>query len=242
MRLRLGLPLALALAALDAGGGCLLRPRRSLPPDLALLTRRVEGLRALVALAAQGPLIPADELLVVVDQRLVRGLLRAALPMERTFAGRYRVVLQEADVSFEDGFALVHLAGRASLLDETHTFVELSIFGALTVQELEPASGRLRARVEVEAVDVQRAGVLGVAAPIHRLIADLSHEQFRSYEALLSQVEIPVRLERELSVPGLGPQGGVLLAPLALPLRASVERVVAYRGRLWVSVGLRPAA
>lgn len=242
MRQRLGFALVLAFALVHVGGGRVASPRRSLSPAAALLQRRVEGLRALVAAASTGPLVPADELLVVVDQRLVRGLLVAALPIERTLGGRYRIALQKAEASFEDGFALVRLTGRASLLGDPRTFVDLTLFGALTVEGLVGETGQLRAHVEVVAVDVQRVGVLGVVAPVERLIADLSHEKLQSFEGLLSRVEIPVHLEREIDLPGLGPQGGVLIPAASLPLEARVARVVAYRGRLWVSVHVGPGA
>src|SRR5215470_17120573 len=92
---------ALALATL-ACGAC----RREGPPPVsseeAVLARQTEGLEALIHAAEKGPLVPFDQILVVVDQSLVQDLLTAATPYERLVAGKYRIRVESASVLFED--------------------------------------------------------------------------------------------------------------------------------------------
>jgi hypothetical protein len=225
---------ALAVALALAGSGCG-RDRPQVSAEEAVLERQVAGLQALVAAAERGPLIPFREVLVVLDQRLVQDLLTSAMPFERVVAGRYRIRVTDARVHFDDGFALVQVDGRASLADrpDRNVFAEVSVFGGLNTMELDPGSGTLRARVDVVAFEVRRLAVLGVDAP-EDLIEDLGRQQLEAFAVLLSRFDVPVRLDRDITIPGV--TGEVTIAPARLPLALSVQDVKALRGRLWVSV------
>ena len=224
----------LALGLLGCGGGLPLTGR--VPSDVAVMKRRIEGLKALIAAAHGGPLTRFDETLIVIDERLVDGLLQAAMPFDRILRKKYSVRVDRASVSFDDGFALVILTGRASLADHTDTFADVKVWGGLDILELDRESGVLRGHMKVIAVDVARVDVKGVTAPLRRLVADLSRTKLSDFEELLSRLEIPIRVQSEIEIPGVGPEGGVTIAPLKLPLRASIERARAFGGKLWISV------
>jgi hypothetical protein len=229
---------ALCMTLVLAGDGPMGRPRPR-PAGEAVLERRIVALTRLLADMGEGPLVPPDDVLLVVDQRLVQNLLDAVLPIEQLFKDNYLIELREAWVEFEDGFALVRLGGRASLAKDLKTGVEITVFGAFIVEGFEPTSGILHGRVEVVAVDVERVDVRGISAPLERLVEDLGREKLESYEALLGDIEVPVRLEHEVVVPGLGPAGGIRIAPLRLPLKVAISAVRAFGGKLWLSVSAR---
>ncbi|HVR71210.1 MAG TPA: hypothetical protein VMT87_10235 [Vicinamibacteria bacterium] len=236
------MPPCRALLASLAAGVCALACGKELPPpaaDRAVLQRQRDGLAALLKEAEAGPLVPFDKVLVVVDQALVQDLLVSAMPYERVIA-RYRIRVTGASVRFEDGFALVRLDGRASLAgrSEAAAFADVSVFGGLDVLEVDPESGLLRGEVRVIAVDARRVMVMGVGAPedAEELIEELGHERLDAFGALASRLQIPVRLERAVTLPAVGPEGGVRIAAASIPLQIAVRQVRALRGKLWISI------
>jgi hypothetical protein len=229
---------AVTLVAVACSFAC----RRELPPPAAgqaVLDRQRAGLESLLKEADAGPLVPFDRVLVVVDQALVQDLLASAMPYERVIS-RFRIRVTAATVRFEDGFALVRLDGRASLAasPEAAAFADISVFGGLDVLDLDPDSGLLRGEVRVIAVDARRVTVMGVGAPedTETLIEQLGKERLDAFSALARRLQIPVRLERAVTLPAVGPNGGVRIASALIPLQVGVRQVRALRGKLWVSI------
>ena len=231
--------IATLLLALTAGGcrpPALPLPKGRPPVEEILLERRRQGVEAMIAsVRAHGRLIPFDEVLFVVQQGLVKNLIEATLPYEQVLAERYRVRLESVEVTFDDGFALVQLRGRASLVKDSNTAAEIDVYGAIDIVELDPATGVLHGRVKVLAVETQRVDVVGVPTPVRRLVDDLSREQLSAFEPLMSNVEIPIRVEQTLRIPGVD-QAGIRIEEAVLPLQAAVVDVKAYRGKLWICV------
>jgi hypothetical protein len=242
--MRRGLLAAIALAAALAGCGPL-HPRESAASaERAVLERRRQGLQSLIAAAETGRLLPFDKLLVVADERLVRGVIAASLPFESVIAQRYRVRVTSAEVHFEDGFGLVRLDGEASFADRAPEDGRalVTVYGGLDVVELDPLSGVLRGAVKVIAVDARRVDVLGVRSRMaENLVEDLGRERLEAFSALASRIDIPVRLERSVALPEVGP-GEVRIEAASIPLRVAVSDVKAFRGRLWVSVDVATPA
>jgi hypothetical protein len=203
-------------------------------PEEALLRRQVSGLQALVAAAEKGPLVPFEHVLVVVDERLVQDLLLSTTPYERIVGGRFRVRVDSAAVQFSHGFALVRLEGRASFVDQDVS-ADVRVYSGLDVVELDPSSGTLRARANVFAVEVPRVQLLGSERGSWRLAEELGKEQLDSYGALLSAVEVPVRIEQEIEIPGVRTRR-VSIAAAELPISATVSDVKAFEGKLWITV------
>jgi hypothetical protein len=207
--------------------------------EQAVLDRQREGLRALLKASDRGDFLPFDSVLVAVEQGLVQRLLEAALPFERVIAKKYRVRVSGVEVRFEDGFGLVRLDGTASLADrpEEAAFADVGIYGALDVVELDQATGMLRGSVTIIALDARRVKLLGAGVPpAEGLVEDLGRERLEAFGELVSRLEIPVAVEGALTLPAVGPEGGVRIEAATIPVRAAVTRVTAYRGRLWVSI------
>lgn len=208
--------------------------------DELVLERQEQGLEALIRVAEKGPLVPFKDVLVIVDEGLVQEVLTAGTPFERVIAAKYRIQITAATVSFEDGFALVRLDGRARLAKgpASAAFADVSVFGALDIVELDPRSGFLHGRVKVIAFDARRVDVLGIdAALAERQVEKLGREKLEDFSALASAVDIPVRLEQVVTVPAVGPAGGIRIDAASVPLQAAVLDVVSFRGKLWISIG-----
>jgi hypothetical protein len=229
----------LTAATLTCGGaGCSGRSEPRLSAREANLERRILGLQAMIADAEGngGRIVRFDHILVVVRQRLVQSVLDAGLPVERTIGGRYRVAAHRAEVLLEDGFAAVRLDGQANLVGREGVRADLSVHGALDVVDLDPESGVLRGRVKVYAVEARKVEVAGFEAPVAQLVEDLSRERLETFEALLTSLEIPVRVAREITLPRMGPQGGVRIEATSVPVHAVVESVRSFRQRLWITI------
>jgi hypothetical protein len=227
----------LALAALVLLPACH-RAQTATSAEQAVLDRKREGLASLMASARRGSLLPFNKMLVVVDEGLVRQVIAATLPFERVIVDRYRIRVSRADVHFQDGFGLVRLDGEASFADraETEGHAEVTVFGGLDVVALDPESGVLRGSVKIIALDARRVNVYGVKSSIvEDLVEQLGRVQLDAFSALASGIEIPVRLERSVTLPAVGP-GEVHIDAATIPVRAAVADVKAFQGKLWVSV------
>jgi hypothetical protein len=130
----------------------------------------------------------------------------------------------------------VRLDGQAALADRSDVRADLSVHGAIDVVDLDPQSGVLRGRVKVYAVEARKVELAGFEAPIAELVEDLGRERLETFEALLSSLEIPVRVGREIVLPRMGPEGGITIQETAVPLHAVVESVKSFRQRLWVTI------
>jgi len=229
-----------ALAVLLACG-CRRPTAARVAAEEGVLERRRQGLEALTTEARKnsGRIVGLGDVLVVVRQELVQQVLDAALPFEQIVAGRFRVEARKARVRFEDGFGLIELLGRASLVDQPAAAAEVTLFGGLDMVELDERSGVLRGRIRVFALEARRVDVLGVGAPAERLVEDLGRAKLDEFSPLLSSIEIPVRFEGSVRIPALGPAGGVTIAAAEVPLGLAVQDVKSFRHRLWVTLKAR---
>jgi hypothetical protein len=219
--------------------GCARRDEPRMSALEANLERRIVGLQAMIADAEAhaGRIVRFDHILVVVRQRLIQGVLDAGLPVERTIGrGQYRVAVGKAEVLLEDGFATVRLDGQASLVDRENVRADISVYGALDIIDLDPQSGVLRGRVKVYAVEARKVEVAGFDAPVEKLVEDLSRERLEAFEELITALEIPVKIGREITLPRVGPEGGVTIQATSVPVHAVVENVKSFRHRLWITI------
>jgi hypothetical protein len=230
------------LAAVFLGALCGCRPPRQetvATAERAVLERRRQGLTGLIEVARKGSVLPFDRVLVVADERLVAQVIESSIPFERVILERYRIRVTRAEVHFDDGFALVRLDGEATFADsKAQSRADLTVYGGLDVVELDPDSGLLRGAVNVIAMDARRVNVLGVKSLLAEdLVESLGRERLEGFSALASRIEIPVRLERGILLPAVGP-GEVRIDAATVPMRAAVTDVKAFSGKLWVSVNV----
>jgi hypothetical protein len=226
--LRTGLAMALPLTAVASCPTV-----REVDPSAEELTlgRQLEGLRALVAEAERGSLFDFDQMLVVVDQRLVQELIASVVPLGGDVGEGFHVRIDTAHAAFGDGLALVSLAGEVWLADRSAS-AAVAVHGGLDVVEVDPESGMLRTAVEVFAVDIPRADVLGIDQPARRLLKLMAEG---GLESLLGPIEVPVRVAHQLTLPTVRSQR-VRIAALELPVVAEVSSVRVLAGKLCVAI------
>jgi hypothetical protein len=220
--------LALALASLRVT-----RPVRQPPMSAreALLSRQNQELLKLVAAADAGTLLDFKGVLIVVDQALVRDLLRAVTPLEADVGSGFHVRIDSADTSFGDGVALVSMTGAARL-GGAPVGSPVTVLAAIDVVELHPISGVLECRVSILGVDAHDAGALGHGDPVGRLTEALTRG---GLALLIGSIEIPVSVEDRLAIPAVASKR-LQIAAESLPLRIAVQEVKAFGGRLWIFV------
>jgi len=207
-------------------------------PEELSLARQVAGLRALVGAAEQGKLVDFEQMLIVVDQRVVERLLASVVPVEGDVGGGFSVRLESARAEFRDGVALLNLAGEVRLVGRAAS-ATMAVYGGLDQAELEPASGMLRSSVKVFAVEIPKADVLGVDEPVRKLTEVLAEG---GLETLIGPIRVPVRVADRLSLPPVRTER-VRVAGLELPVEAEVSSLKAFGGKLWIGVsGQLPSA
>jgi hypothetical protein len=202
--------------------------------EAASLRRQIQGLRELLADTEKHGFFSANQLAIGIRAELLRDLLRRQLPLETVVGGRIRVRLERAEVSLESGQSLVTLQGRVSSTEGAADFADLELLGGLHRFEVQPRSGLLTARLELDRVEVQRLA----AGSLERGFAQALSEALggRSLGALgevLPRLEIPLRLDQAVEFGGFA-EGVVSVPPQRLGVRVSVARVAPLGGRLWV--------
>jgi hypothetical protein len=202
----------------------------------ALLTRRVEGLRTMLSRPPGRSLLDFDQILVVVHQDVVRDLVRATTPFEKAIVDRYRIHVASAEAEFSDGFALVRLVGRAEMIDRPVS-AEVEVLGGLEVLGLEE-SGLLRCQVKILAVEAHEANIVGLDESVRDLIESLGRD---GLNALLSVIDVPVRVEDRLVLPAVNTRR-LRVAAAAVPVAARVVEVRVFAERLWVGVAVEVGA
>ena len=223
-----------------------LRSRRTpspVPLEERLLRRQHEGMAALLARVAKGPLLPDsdDDVLAVVDQKLLQSLIGNLVPAEHVIAERFRIKVEDAWVALEDGFTLVRLKGRASLVGaESDVFAEVTVLGDLEVLRHPPSVEALPARINVVAVEAHEVSVVVPARRAKKLVEELGKLKLEDYASLASSLQIPVRQQYAFEVPAVGPAGHVRIASATVPLSLEVRDVNAFHGKLWISMATSP--
>jgi hypothetical protein len=238
-RLRARLLTAASLVALaSAVAGCRHDPRGGeLHAQKVVLAREVEGLRELAARLQRGEsVLPPDDVVVVIEDALVRDLLTANLPFETT-VDKYEIRLSRAEVTFR-GSPLITLQGSVASREGMQAEGEVRMLGALEKIRVDPASGQLSASVAVDHVDIKRLAGFESFLPGASL-DELARTVRLQLKDRIPDLAIPVKVEPKIEFPALT-SGPVLMDAATLPLTIGVSDVLAGSGRLWVSISIRP--
>src|SRR5262245_32329019 len=135
-------PLVAAVLVLQAAApACRHDPRGGeLHAQKVVLAREVEGLRTQAERLARGEsILPAEDVLVGIDDSLVRDLLASNLPFEAS-VDQYQIRLVRAQVTFR-GSPLIALEGSVAPRDNPQVQGEVRVLGALDKIRVEPTSG-----------------------------------------------------------------------------------------------------
>jgi len=240
MRRRFGggrLAAAAVLLAL-AAGGCRHDERGGeLHAQKVVLQREVEGLRGLADRLERGEsVLPPDDVVIVVEDGLVRDLLTANLPFETT-VDKYKIRLLRADVTFR-GSPLITLEGSVTPQEGVAVQGDVRVLGALERIRVDPASGLLSASVAVDHVDIERLAGFESFLPGGSL-DELARSVRLQLKDRIPDLAIPVKVEPSIDFPALT-AGPVQMEGATLPLEIGVSEVFAGQGRLWVAIAIKP--
>jgi hypothetical protein len=228
------LVLAVALGGCDArkfeGGGALRAQR-------IVLERAVLGLRETLARMEQGePVLAEDDVAIAIDETPLRNLVRSQLPFE-TVAGKFRIVLKHADVGFT-GAPTIKLRGAVTREGVVDIEAAVEVIGTIAKIEIDPETSTLRATISVDHLQLEKAA--GIESLLSGATMDELARALRlGISGKLPVINIPVRIEREVDLPAVT-EGPVRVAGARMAIDASVDRIFAGRGRLWIGIRLKP--
>ena len=237
VEIRPGRAIALAAITLLSAGCGDGQEEAELHARMGVLEREVEGYREVVARLEGGePVLPLEDVIVALDESLVKELIEAQLPFEAEVEG-YRLWLDHAEVRFR-GSPGVTLRGGIALKDKPALSGQMRVIGALEDIEVNPESGVLEARIAVDHLDlIEVAGVEGLlGGGVLNTLARTIRQQIDGH---LPGITIPVKVEQGIELPSVT-DGPVRIQGATLPLGVGVSQVLAGQGRLWVAVHIEP--
>ena len=231
-RFRLVVASVALLSAACGGGerGGELRARK------VVLQREVAGLRERAATLERGePLLPAGDVVVAIDDSLVRDLIAAQLPFEAE-VDRFRIALTQAEVRFR-GSPVVRLRGSLAVKKRPNLSGEVGVLGALENIEIDSATGTLHASVGVDHLEIQKAAGLDSFLSGSTL-DELARTIRLQLKGKLPAIQIPVKVQRGIDLPAVT-DGPVRIHGASMSLQVGVSRVFAGQGQLWVGLSMR---
>jgi hypothetical protein len=234
----------LLLAALAVTAGRLLWLRLSERYPIVRFERsryvqQLVTLRSYEARGAQGSFLPTGHAQLAIRESMLQNVLARSLPIRQSFEeGRYQARLDRAQLELDDGLAAITLEGRGVMLgpDASPLEAELRIQAHIDVVEYRPDPGTLRATLSVTAFRVMRAGSRArpnFLNPVVRYFAGLRAEDWNRERPTL---DIPVRLEREVTLPML--TGDFLVDSTRLAVAVRVAALTVFQDRLVLSLAL----
>jgi hypothetical protein len=226
--------LALLLPACDSarykGGG-------DLRAQKVVLKREVDGLRRSVARLEKGEsILPIDDVVVAIDDALLRDLITAQLPFEMDVQG-FHLSLTEAEAQFR-GSPVVRLRGTLHPKEKPELAAAVAVMGALEDIQVDAATSTLQAKIAVDHLGIEKA------AGIEQLLSGSTMDELgrlvrHQLGDLLPPIQIPVTVQQSIDLPAVT-TGPVRIDGARMPLQASVSQVLAGQGRLWISVHFQP--
>ncbi len=231
----------LALASVVASAAACGDPYQgasALQAEKAQVQRELEGLRESAALLSRGEsLIPASDVVVAIHEALVQGLIARRLPID-IVAAPYRIALTAVDVGF-NGAPTVRLRGMVTRDGLPGIAVSVKLIGALSNIDIDTTTFTLRTSIAADHLTIDSAD--GVGAFFSGSSLDDVAELLRlELQAQLPVVEIPVRVQEDILIPPVT-DGPLQLASVRFPVKASVSRVFAANGRLWIGLHVEVA-
>lgn len=237
-----GIPGALVLVAILLAGCAPSGEKADFLARRAVLERQNQGIRELIAEAEQGSLVPADRLLVGVDEKVIVEILRARLPFDLPLGKQFVVRLSDATVLLRDNIGRFQLQGEIHRPGTPGRRTAVEVTGSLGAVRIEPGTGLLTMSVVLDHLEVKEGGLL-------EKVLGRGGQKFVTGNArgllqeALPPLQIPVAFTQDLHLPGYH-DGSIQLDSLVVRLGLSVERVLAVDGKLWVTLhgGIRQAS
>lgn len=200
----------------------------------ALLERQNRGIRELIAEGERGSMVPADRFLVGIDEKIVGDLFSAQLPLERPLGKHFMVRLDSATVLLRDKLGVVTIEGTIYRPATPDRRTAVRIFGGLGAVVVDSTTDMLSISIAIDHIELLQAGMLEsvLGRGGKKFLAEKGRGMLQD---ALPDLRIPVVLGRKIQIPAFE-EGGIRLDSLVVPLNLSVERVIAARNKLWVTL------
>lgn len=143
-----------------------------------------------------------QDVLLVVREPLVEGLIRSVLPLEATVEGLLLRV-DSAEVDFRPGLAVVRLDTRVSPARASGVSAQVNLLGSFEIRPFPEEGQRLTARVRLFGLDTRDVRLGALSPPAERLVNELARSRAEELNALLDSIEIPVRLVEVIELPAV---------------------------------------
>jgi len=202
---------------------------------------QIVSLRSYAARRRLGSFLPPEDAQISLREALLQSILARSLPIRQTFEnGRYVARLDRARLDLQEGLASITLLGHGTMTGEGASPLEadLELQTHIDVVEFRPDVGTLRAGLAVTGVHVIRAGGKGrngfLWNPVARYFSGLKGEDWNNQRLT---IDIPIRLEREITLPPI--VGELNVAERKVPLDIAVSSVTVHRDRLLLSLAVR---
>ncbi|MCE9601076.1 MAG: hypothetical protein K8S21_02545 [Gemmatimonadetes bacterium] len=208
--------------------------RRARRGERDQLRREVAGYRGLESLAGTGLLTNDRQVLVSISDTLTRDLLDASFPIPVPLAAGITVTLTGATVTFRGNVARVDVVGQLRRTRFPSVAASVALRGAFDAFAVD-SDRVLRARVTVDDAWVDTpTGVPGLLDPVAIAVLQRIVERgLPELAAMIPAVAIPVRLDREMTLPAFGESAALSVAAVRAPLSVTAQRVIAFQNRLW---------
>lgn len=200
----------------------------------AFLLRQNQGIRELIVEAERGSLVPKDRFLIGIDEKVVGDLFTSQLPLERPLGKHFVIRLESALVQFSDKFGVITIEGNVHRPSTPDRRTAVRVHGGLGAVEIDPRTDMLNIRIAIDHLEVLEAGILerALGRAGKKFVAQKGRELLQE---ALPALQVPVGLGREIRLPAIQ-EGAIELDSLVVPLDLSVERVIAARKKLWVTL------
>ena len=180
--------------------------------------------------------LPIDDVVVAIDDALLRDLITAQLPFEMDVQG-FHLSLTQAEAQFR-GSPIVRLRGVLHPKEKPELAAAVAVMGALVDIRVDTASSTLQAKIAVDHLGIEKA------AGIEQLLSGSTMDELGRLVRLqlgdlLPPIQIPVTVQQSIDLPAVT-TGPVRIDGARMPLQASVSQVLAGQGRLWISVHFQP--
>jgi hypothetical protein len=200
----------------------------------ALLERQNRGLRELIQDEEKGSLVPQNRFLVGLDEKVVQGLFNSQLPLERPLGKRFVIRLENATIQFRDKYGLVIVEGSVYRPKTPDRKTAIRVYGGLGEVQVDSTTNLLTIRIAIDDIELTQAGIL-------ENVLGSGGKKFLATKAkgyltdALPAIQVPVGLAREIRLPPIK-TGAVTIDSLKIPLDISIERVIAAKQKLWVTL------
>jgi hypothetical protein len=203
------------------------------------LRREIDGYRDLLALERTGLFADDRELLLRVDGALLRSLIGAALPVVVEGPRHASVWIDSVALALRGNVARVVLTGLVARTRVPRAAAALTLTGALEDFAV-GADRQLRARIAIDGTELGApTGVPAGLGPVAvRLLQEVVDRTLPQLTDALPAIALPVHVERDLQLPGFGPEGALSVEPATAPLALSVSRFLAFGDALLVVLRL----